>query len=74
MRAIEFKSQTDSAGNLEISYPLNTIDKKVRVIVFIEDENEEEEKIWLQSISKNSAFDFLKNEEDIYSLNDGKSI
>ena len=74
MRAIEFKSHTNSVGNLEINYPLNTVNKNVRVVVFIEDENEEEEKLWLNTISNNPTFDFLKNEADIYSLNDGKPI
>ncbi|MFD2203194.1 hypothetical protein ACFSKV_16575 [Shivajiella indica] len=38
-----------------------------------EDLNEEME--WLKMISKDPAFDFLKDkEEDIYSLYDGKAI
>lgn len=74
MRAIEFKTHTNSIGNLEINYPLNTKNKNVRVIIFIEDEIEEEEKLWMQSINSNQAFDFLKEEEEIYSLNDGKPL
>jgi len=74
MRAIEFKSHTNSVGNLEINYPLNTKNKNVRVVIFIEDEIEEEEKLWLESINSNPAFDFLKEEEGIYNLNDGKPL
>jgi len=33
----------------------------------------EEEKLWMSSISKNPAFDFLsETEEDVYSQNDGE--
>ena len=74
MRAIEFKSHTNSVGNLEINYPLNTKNKNVRVVIFIEDEIEEEEKLWLESINSNPAFDFLKEEEGIYNLNDWKPL
>lgn len=74
MRAIEFKSHTNSVGNLEINYPLNTKNKNVRVVILIEDEIEEEEKLWLESINLNPAFDFLKEEEEIYNLNDGKPL
>ena len=74
MRTIEFKSQTNNRGVLEINYPLKTKNKNVRVVVFIEDENEDEEKLWLQSMNTNLTFDFLKEEDDIYTLNDGNAI
>lgn len=36
---------------------------------------QEEEKLWMDSISKNPAFDFLKDcEEDIYSQKDGEPL
>jgi hypothetical protein len=35
----------------------------------------EEEKLWMDSISKNPSFDFLKEpEEDLYSQNDGEPL
>ena len=74
MRAIEFESLTNNQGNLEINYPLNTVNKSVRVIAFIEEDREIEEKLWFKSILKNPSFDFLKTEEEIYSLNDGTPI
>lgn len=48
---------------------------KVRVIVFIEENEELGEKQWLEATAKNEVFDFLKDEaEDIYSLEDGKPL
>lgn len=35
----------------------------------------QEENLWMRSISKNAAFDFLNDPaEDIYSLDDGEAI
>ena len=74
MKAIEINSKTDKHGHLRINYPLNKKNIKVRVIILlIEDNESEEEKLWMQSISNNPSFDFLKEpEEDIYSLDDGE--
>lgn len=48
---------------------------KVRVIVFIEENDELSEKQWLAAAAENEVFDFLKDEaEDIYSLEDGKPL
>jgi len=76
MKAIEINSKTDKHGHLRINYPLNKKNSKVRVIILlIEDDESEEEKLWMQSISNNPSFDFLKEpEEDIYSLDDGELI
>ena len=76
MKAIEINSRTDKFGHLKIDYKLNKSDRKVRVLILFEDEKSEyEEKLWMNSISKNPAFDFLNNpEEDIYSLNDGEPL
>lgn len=76
MKAIEINSKTDKHGHLRINYPLNKKNSKVRVIILlIEDKESEEEKLWMQSISNNPSFDFLKEpEEDIYSSNDGEPI
>ena len=46
---------------------------RVRVIVFIPEEADIDEKEWVQAGSRNPAFDFLKRpEEDIYTLSDGR--
>ena len=74
MRTIEFQSQTNGVGNLEINYPMKEKNKNVRVVVFIDEEIDNDEKLWLKSIKSNTAFDFLRNEDEIYTLNDGKAI
>ena len=74
MKAIEIKSKTNSKGHLKLDLDLKEAGKNVKVLILIEEDlNEEME--WLKMISKDPAFDFLKDsEEDIYSLNDGKAI
>ncbi len=75
MKAIEINSKTDKYGNLKIEYPLNKKNRNVRVLILLDDDyiNPEDEKLWLQSISKNPAFDFLNDPaEEIYSLKDGE--
>ena len=70
MKAIEINSKTDKKGHLKIDYALNKSNQKVRVLIFVENEDEE---IWLDTVTDNPAFDFLKEEEeDIYSLTDGE--
>ncbi len=74
MKAIEIFSKTDKNGHLKIDYKLNKAEKNVRVLILLEEEYPElEEKIWLNSISKNPAFDFLKDSaEDVYTINNGE--
>jgi hypothetical protein len=75
MRAIEIISKTDKTGHLKLDYKLNKSEKNVRVLILLDDDNyeQEEEKLWMDSISKNPAFDFLNDPaEDIYSLKDGE--
>lgn len=75
MKAIEINSKTDKSGHLRINYKLDKSEKKVRVLILLEDEQTEldDEKIWLDTISSNPAFNFLKDSaEDIYSQNDGE--
>lgn len=77
MKSIEIRTRTDKQGHLRINYPLNKKDSKVRVIILVDEkeDDKDEEKLWLNSILANPAFDFLKDEaEDIYSLTDGSSI
>jgi hypothetical protein len=75
MRAIEINSKTDKSGHLKIDYKLNKAERNVRVLILLEDDSyeQEEEKPWMNSISKNPSFDFLNEPaEDIYSLKDGE--
>ena len=77
MRAIEINLKTDKFGHLKIDYPLNKSERKVRVLILVEDDSTEilEENILMNSISKNPAFDFLgEPEEDVYSQKDGEPL
>ena len=76
MKAIETTRQLDKDGNLHLSKPLLEKDKRVKVIVFVpESEMEEEEVLWLKSVSKNPSFGFLEDSaQDIYSIKDGKPL
>ncbi|MBI9037751.1 MAG: hypothetical protein JEY97_06420 [Bacteroidales bacterium] len=74
MRAIEIASKTDARGHLKIDCQLDSLDSNVRVIILLDDNipDQDEEKLWMSSISKNPAFDFLNDpSEDVYSINDG---
>lgn len=47
----------------------------VRVIVLFPESEDLDENVWMQTASKNEAFDFLNDpEEDIYSATDGKPL
>ena len=76
MQAVEASGHIDSNGSLQINsrLPLKEGDVKV-IIMYAENEETNEEKLWMKSVSNNPAFDFLNDpEEDIYSLNDGKPL
>jgi hypothetical protein len=76
MRAIEINTKTDKHGHLILDYPVNKRERNVRVIILVDDQNDEvevEEQIWLKDISSNPVFDFLNQpSENIYSLTDGE--
>jgi hypothetical protein len=77
MKAIEINSKTDKYGHLKIDCTLDRSDSDVRVLILIEEESsdKEEEKLWMNSISRNPAFDFLNDpQEDIYSLKEGEPM
>ncbi len=72
MNAILINSKTDKTDHLRIDYQLNKKDSNVLILLEDEISKDDEERLWLKSIAKNRAFDFLKEPvEDIYSLNDG---
>ncbi len=69
---IEATGKVDNLGNLRLDSPLKVKEKQVKVIILLPEE-EEEDTLWLKSITNNSAFDFLHNEsEDLYRLTDGQ--
>ena len=74
MRAIEINSKTDKKGHLKIDYQLDKSESDVRVLILLDDNLDiDDEKLWVNSISTNPAFDFLKDKsEDIYSITDGE--
>jgi hypothetical protein len=76
MKAIEIKSKTDKKGNLKINYQLNKSNRNVRILILLEDDPyhaDDEEKLWMDAVSDNPAFDYLFEEsEDVYSVNDGE--
>lgn len=79
-RAIEVTGSIDARHNLVLDAPLPFHRcQNVRVIILMPEQQEAEdtaeiaETEWLSAASGNSAFDFLKEEqEDIYTLEDGK--
>ena len=77
MKTIEIKSKTDIHGHLKIDYQLDKPEKNVRVLILMSEENDEaeDEKLWLESVSGNPAFDFLAEEsENIYYVGDGEPL
>ena len=75
-KTIEITSKTDKSGHLRLDYNLDISEKKVRILIMLDDENKKEEfndeESWLISMSKNPSFNFLNDlEEEIYSLEDG---
>ncbi|MFA6401151.1 MAG: hypothetical protein WCX31_05935 [Salinivirgaceae bacterium] len=75
MKAIEITTKTDKQGHLKINYPMNKKDSKVRIIILADEKSDDvdEDKLWMNSISSNPAFDYLKDiNEDIYSVTDGE--
>ena len=75
MKAIEINTKTDKLGYLKINYPINKRESMVRIIILVDEQNDDmdEEKLWMNTISSNAAFDFLKDSnENIYSLTDGE--
>ena len=74
MQALETVGTIDKQGHLILSKPLEFRNKVVKIIVLIADDDDTiENEEWLAALSSNPAYDFLKdNDEDIYTLSDGK--
>ncbi len=73
LKAIEVTGIVDEEHRLHLDEPLSLVGPgRVRVIILVEDTEISEEE-WLHAVSKNPAFDFLKDpREDIYTIEDGQ--
>ena len=77
MRAIEINTVTDKSGRLKIDYPIHKRDKKVRVIILVDEASDynDDETQWINAMNSNPAFSFLNEpSENIYTLKDGESF
>ena len=74
MRVLETTATVDEERKLVLDEKLPLREKaRVRVLIFIPEEEDIPEDEWLQAASKNPVFSFLEEpEEDIYSLADGR--
>ena len=74
MQAIESKGSIDKNGNLLLDDSLSVINKRVKVVVLIPDEDLSD-KQWIQSVKHNDVFRFLDDPgEGIYLASDGEPI
>lgn len=78
MQTIQASGTVDKNGKLTLEKPLNIRDRKVKILVFINDEyddSEIDEKEWQKAISNNPVYDFLNDlDEDVYPFSDGSLI
>ncbi len=74
VRVLETMATVDEEDRLILDERLPLQAKaRVRVLIFIPEEEDIPEDQWLQAASKNPVFSFLEEpEEDIYSLADGR--
>jgi hypothetical protein len=74
-RAIETTGTLDPQGRITLDHPVAGLETgPVRVIIFLPggEEQEPSEPEWLRAAARNPAFGFLADEEDLYSLEDGR--
>ena len=74
-RAIETTGTLDPQGRITLDHPVNGLAKgPVRVIILLPggEDQEASESEWLQAAVRNPVFAFLADEEDLYSLEDGR--
>ena len=75
MHAIEALARIDQNGNITLVKPIKLRNKQVRIIILFPDDDDINDKVWLEYAVKNPAFEFLSEpEEDIYSKSDGKPL
>jgi len=72
MHSLETYGTVDNKGFLTLSQPLLFRNKNVKVIIYVPDNDDIDDNLWMHGLANNPAFSFLSDEkEDIYSLNDG---
>ncbi|PZX48430.1 hypothetical protein [Algoriphagus chordae] len=72
MKAVELRTRTEADGSIKLEHTGLSGGVLVRILILSEEEEGEEEKRYLKTISRNPAFDFLNEpEEDIYNTKDG---
>jgi hypothetical protein len=74
-RAIETTGTVDPQGRITLDHPVAGLEKgRVRVIILLPggEEQEPSESEWLRAAGRNPVFAFLADEEDLYSLEDGR--
>ena len=75
MKAIEAYGEIDKDGRLKLEKPIDYRGRRVKVIILFAEEEDIDNNLWLEAIGKSESFDFLKaEEEDIYSVEDGKPV
>ena len=76
MKAIEIHGQIDERRKLRVDdSPIDAPPGRVRIIVLVPENGDLDEAQWLRSAARNSAFEFLRSEEeDIYTAADGKPL
>ncbi len=76
LTAIETTGTIEQSGRIVIDETFSVdAPTSVRVIVLFPEAEDLSESEWLQTASRNEAFDFLNDaDEDIYSLTDGKPL
>ncbi len=74
IKAIEAFGEIDEERQLHLDEPLPVSKPgRVRVIILIPEDSEEDGREWLQAAARNPSFAFLADaEEDIYTVADGK--
>lgn len=75
MRAIEAFGEIDKDGRIKLEKPIDHEGKRVKVIILFSEEDDIDDALWLEAVSKSESFDFLKDEgEEIYTVEDGKPV
>ena len=73
MQVFETTAQIDDVGQLHLDHPLLVRNRRVRVVVLLDEQSDTAE--WLRAININPSFAFLHDsEEDIYTVEDGTPV
>lgn len=73
MQAFETTARIDDIGQLHLDQPLLIRNRRARVVVLVDERLETAE--WLQAMTINPSFAFLRDsEEDVYTVEDGVPV